>query len=532
MVAVIGGDLAEGAESRRREAFRSNRTRLLRLAGSLAAGALMFGSFPPRSIWYSAPIGIALLVLVVRGRAGRAAFGWGYVSGLGFFVPLLPWVGVYVGDMPWLALSAMQAIAFAVFGLLAATVQRLPAAPIWVACAWVAAEALRARVPFGGFPWGRLAFGQTEGPLLALARFGGAPTVSFAVAATGATLATVAVLLKSRRRRAAVAVLAGLAGTIAAAAALGVPFAKSSTAGQTVTVALIQGNVPRLGLDFNAQRRAVLDNHVTRTLQLAADISAGAVPRPDVVIWPENSSDIDPYRNADAAAGIDAAVRAVGVPILVGAVVQNADGTNRNTSIVWEPRTGPGASHDKRRLVPFGEYLPLRPLMTHLSPYASMVGTFVPGTGNGTVVVNGIPIAVATCYEVAFDDLVADSVRAGAQLITVPTNNATFGFTNMSYQQLAMSRLRAVEHDRSVVVAATSGVSAVISPDGTVLGQTKLFSADTLVARIPVRTNLTLATRLGQWPESLAAALAALCLLASLRRYRVDRKSTIDQGVD
>lgn len=523
MVAVIGGHHAEGAESRRRKLTLHICVRVLRLAGSLGAGALMFASFPPRSFWFLAPIGVALLVVVVRGLSARAAFGWGYLSGLGFFVPLLPWVGVYVGDMPWLALSAVQAIAFAVFGVLAASVQRLPAAPIWVACAWIATEALRARVPFGGFPWGRLAFGQAEGPLLAVARFGGAPAVGFAVAAIGATLATCIVLASSHRWRAALAVLAGLVG-VTAVSALGVAFAGSPTTGRTVTVALVQGNVPRLGLDFNAQRRAVLDNHVARTLQLAADIAAGAVQRPDVVIWPENSSDIDPYRNADAAAGIDAAARAVGVPILVGAVVQNADGTNRNTSIVWDPQTGPGATHDKRRLVPFGEYLPLRPLMTHLSPYASLVGTFVAGTGNGTVVANGIPIAVATCYEVAFDGLVADSVRAGAQLITVPTNNATFGFTDMSYQQLAMSRVRAVEHDRSVVVAATSGVSAVISPDGTVLGQTELFTADTLVARVPVSSDLTPAARLGSWPEGLAAALAVLALLASWRRSRADKK--------
>lgn len=225
-----------------------------------------------------APIGIALLVLVVRGQSARWAFGWGYLSRLGFFVPLLPWVGVYVGDTPWLALSAVQAIAFGVFGVLAASVQRLPAAPIWVACAWIATEAVRAGVPFGGFPWGRIAFGQADGPLQALARFGGAPAVGFTVAAIGATLATCVVLLVSHRWRTA---LAGFVG-VTAVSVLGVTFSGSPGTGQIVTVALVQGNVPRrLGLDFNAQRRAVLDNHVARTLQLGADIAAGesAAPR-------------------------------------------------------------------------------------------------------------------------------------------------------------------------------------------------------------------------------------------------------------
>jgi apolipoprotein N-acyltransferase len=489
---------------------------IARGCASVAAGLLMFASFPPRSLWFAAPLGVALLVLVVRGRSVWGACQWGYLGGLGFFVPLLPWVGVYVGAMPWLALSALEATAFALFGTLAAAVQRLPGAPLWVACAWTTTEALRARVPFGGFPWGRLAFGQTDGPLLALARVGGAPTVTFVVAALGAGLAAGLMgALAGRWRSAAWAPGVGVAAIV-----LTLATPPDAAASPSVTVAVVQGNVPRLGLDFNAQRRAVLDNHVARTRLLTADVAAGKIPRPDLVIWPENSSDIDPLRNPDAAARIDDVADELGVPILVGAVLDNPDGTSRNTSIVWNPGTGPGAFHDKRKLVPFGEYLPMRPLVTHLSPLASRVGNFVPGTGNGTVLDNGVVLGVATCYEVAFDDLVRDSVRAGAQLITVPTNNATFGRTTMTYQQLAMSRLRAVEHHRSVLVAATSGVSAVISPDGSVVRQTGLFTADTIVARVPLHTDLTLAAEIRSSPEILAATLTLLAALFTWRRAR------------
>lgn len=485
---------------------------LARGCASAAAGLLMFASFPPRSLWFAAPLGVALLVLAVRGRSVRDACLWGYLGGLGFFVPLLPWVGVYVGAMPWLALSALEATAFALFGMLAAPLQRLPGAPLWIACAWTTTEALRARVPFGGFPWGRLAFGQTDGPLLALARVGGAPAVTFVVAALGAALSVG--LVGARWASAA------WAPGVAAAAMVLVLATTPIAEGPSVTVAVVQGNVPRLGLGFNAQRRAVLDNHVARTRLLVADVTAGRTPRPDLVIWPENSSDIDPLRNADAATRIDGVANELGVPILVGAVLDNLDGTSRNTSIVWNPGTGPGATHDKRRLVPFGEYLPLRPLVTRLSALAARVGNFVPGTGDGTVLDNGVVLGVATCYEVAFDDLVSDSVRAGAQLITVPTNNATFGRTTMTYQQLAMSRLRAVEHHRSVLVAATSGVSAVISPDGSVVRQTGLFTADTIVARVPLNTGLTLADELRASPEMLAAALTLLAALLAWRGSR------------
>ena len=288
-----------------------------------------------------------------------------------------------------------------------------------------------------------------------------------------------------------------------------------------MTVALVQGNVPRLGLDFNAQRRAVLDNHVRRTLDLAEEVSSGRVVRPDVVVWPENSSDIDPFGNRDAAAQIDRAARAIEVPILVGAVIAGSHSTSRNTLVVWDPVTGPGQEHDKRQLVPFGEYLPLRGLMTQLSSYASRAGNFIPGTGDGVVDLAGVPVAVATCYEVAFDDLVTESVRAGAQLIAVPTNNATFGRTEMTYQQLAMSRVRAVEHDKAVVIAATSGVSAVIEPDGTIAQRTELFSPDVLIARVPLRTTTTLATRIGAAGEGICAAAVLAALIVRTWRSRL-----------
>lgn len=489
-----------------------------RVGAAVASGYLLYLSFPPRGWWFLAPIGIAVLIVTLRGRSIRKAVGFGYVAGLGFFVPLLPWVGVYVGALPWLALSAAQAVAFAVFAAFVPTMVGLRWAPVWIACTWTAVEAVRARVPFGGFPWGRLAFGQADGPLLPLASWVGAPGLSFVVVAVGAALAGAVVSAAALRWRA-FAVLAAMA---IASAAVMVPAAAHDKPG--ITVAVVQGNVPRLGLDFNAQRRAVLDNHVRATVELAAKVAAGELSRPAFVVWPENSSDVDPYRNADAAAQITTAARAVGVPILVGAVVSNGDGTTRNSVIVWDPRTGPGQTSDKRQLVPFGEYLPLRGLMTKLSPYAAQAGRFVAGTGSGVVTIGGVPIAVTTCYEVAFDRLVRQSVRAGAKIITVPTNNATFGRTNMTYQQLAMSRVRAVEHDRAVLVAATSGVSAVITADGRVEQRTRLFTADVLVTRVEPRSDLTVATRLGAGPEWVAVAVAALILLGATRRRLVARR--------
>ncbi len=317
----------------------------LRSLYAAAGGFLIFAGFPPRPLWFLAPVGIALLTCVLTnfGRGGlrlRAGFGYGYLAGLGFLVPLLPWIGVFVGAVPWIALAAVESLFIGLFGLLAVLVARLPWAPLWIAATWTLTEWLRSSVPFGGFPWGRLAFGQSEGWLLPLASVGGAPLLSFAVALTGTGLAAVAVAVAAKRWD------RGFFGAVAAAlvpviiALVVSPFLSTMDSGdRTITVAAIQGSVPRLGLDFNSQRKQVLDNHVAETVKLAAEVDAGRVDQPDVVIWPENASDIDPLRNADAAADITRASEAIGAPILVGTVLVNADRTTTNSVIVWDAPT-------------------------------------------------------------------------------------------------------------------------------------------------------------------------------------------------
>ncbi|MBA3523839.1 MAG: apolipoprotein N-acyltransferase, partial [Geodermatophilaceae bacterium] len=299
------------------------------------------------------------------------------------------------------------------------------------------------------------------------------------------------------------------------------PVAGDAPAGTpTATIALIQGDVPEPGLNFNATRRAVLDNHVRQTLDLAERIQAGTESQPDLVIWPENSSDIDPYRNADAAEQIQRAVAAVGVPILVGAVRVNDDDTLSNVGIVWAPVTGPGQNYVKRHPVPFGEYIPFRDTLEKLFPIVNEVPRdFVGGDEVGLLDADGIQIGDVICFEVAYDGLVRDVVDAGAEVLVVQTNNATFGYTDETYQQLAMGRIRAVEHGRSVLVVSTSGVSAVIDADGSVQEASGLFVPATFVAEIPLRTDRTLASRLGVAPEWVMIGFAVLALVGGAARH-------------
>ncbi|QIS13089.1 apolipoprotein N-acyltransferase [Nocardia arthritidis] len=510
---------------------------LVRSLGAVLGGLLIYGSFPPRPLWFLAPFGIAMLTLAVGGVGKlRGGFGYGFLGGLAFFVPLLPWTGIYVGPVPWLALSAVCAVYVGLFGLLTRLLRGLPGRPLWVALAWTTTEWVRSSFPFGGFPWGRLAFGQADGWFLPLAAYGGAPLVSFAVALTGTGIAALVLAprgIDAGRLPLKLGIITATA-TFAIMPLAGVilrPTLPGPEDGyRTITVAAIQGSVPRLGLDFNEQRRAVLDNHVRETLELARQVAAGQAPQPDVVIWPENSSDIDPLRNSDAAQLITQASERIKAPILVGAVLVNDNRTTTNSVIVWNGAAGPGERHDKKIIQPFGEYLPMRGFFRLFSEYADRAGYFVPGTGSGAVHANGIDIGVATCYEVAFDRAFRDSMHAGAQLLTVPTNNATFGDSEMTYQQLAMSRVRAVEHGRALVVAATSGVSGIITADGVVRQQTAKFVPAALEARLPLRDTTTLATRLGPVPEYLSVILCAAGVLwAVVLRRNARRASAVDR---
>ncbi|MEV0979391.1 apolipoprotein N-acyltransferase [Streptomyces sp. NPDC049915] len=492
--------------------------RLKRLVPAVAAvlcGVLLYVSFPPRTLWWLALPAFAGLGWVLRGRTWKAGLGLGYLFGLGFLLPLLVWTGVEVGALPWVALCAVEALLVALVGAGIAVVSRLPAWPVWAAAVWIAGEAARARAPFGGFPWGKIAFGQADGVFLPLAAVGGTPVLGFAVVLCGFGLyEAVRLVLDGRRTRvlrrgAASAALLSMAVPVAGALAARTLVSDRAEDG-TATVAVIQGNVPRLGLDFNSQRRAVLDYHARETERLAAEIKAGKQPRPDFVLWPENSSDLDPFAHADAAYVIDQAAKDIGVPISVGGVVER-DGKLYNEQILWDPAKGPTQTYDKRRTQPFGEFLPLRWLVGAInSDWTEMARQdFTPGTRPGVFTLHGTKVGLATCYEAAFDWAVRDTVTHGAQMISVPSNNATFDRSEMTYQQLAMSRVRAVEHSRTVTVPVTSGVSAIIMPDGRITQRTGMFVADSLVQKVPLRSSTTPATDLGVLPEIALVLVAA-----------------------
>jgi apolipoprotein N-acyltransferase len=512
-----------------------------RLLLSFLAGLVGVLAFPPFGIWPLAFVSVAGLSVAVHGRRSRQGAWLGLVFGAGLFLPMLHWTATYVGAFPWLVLVFSQTWYIALVAAALPRLQRLRFGPFWAAAAWVAEESLRDRAPFGGFPWGRWAFSQAESPMKWFATVGGAPLLTFAVALVGTLLAaavtadrvagwSAAGWTHSRWaafgwRQASAWRLAPVAlGVLVLLLGLGlsVPLHAGPSA-RTTTIAAVQGDVPDRGLEFNARRRQVLDNHVAQTLKLAQQIKDGTVAKPSLVLWPENASDIDPTDNPDAAQVIQQAVDAVNVPILVGALLDGPGPTHvTNAGLLWMPTSSgkPGIAEEyiKRHPVPFGEYIPLRSVAKIFSNKVDLVARdMIAGGGNGLLTATPFPIGDVICFEVAYDSLVQSSVRAGAQMLVVQTNNATFGHSGETYQQLAMSQLRAVETRRTVVQVATSGKSAIIDPNGNkVVESGALFTPDLLVRTVSLETSTTLAVRVGSAPEWTLTGLALLALLWSL----------------
>jgi apolipoprotein N-acyltransferase len=526
---VISAQATSGADARtgRGESFAGLKTRWALLI-SVAGGLALFASFPPVDAWPLAVVGPALLVVALAGRSLRASFGCGLAFGLATFVPLLSWL-INEAWYAWAALAGAEAVILAVLAIGQRLLLNLPYWPAAVAGWWVLAEAIRDRWPYA-FPWGRLAMSQSVAPDVRWVAVGGAPLLSFLVALVGAMLARAVLALRADRGAwrsprgpaAAAAVTAGLVlagGLLPVDPVAGVP---------TAQVAAIQGNVPR-ARDLSQQLAAsqVTQNHAEATTRLAAEVKAGQRPAPDLVIWPENSTDLDPFQNPGIYAELASAVNAVGRPVLVGEVLNDP---RRNVGQLWRPGRGPSTEYVKRQLVPFGEYIPFRGFISSFSDLPALQPIdFTAGHRAVVFGVGKIRLGDVICYEVAFDNLVRSEVTAGANLLSVQSNDADFeidGQLGETEQQTAMARIRAIESDRALVYASTTGESTVIAPDGSLIAHSGVWRQAILDARVPLVSYRTLADRAGPWPEYVLVLLTVLALGAAVFRSLRSRVRT------
>ncbi len=394
-----------------------------------------------------------------------------------------------MGDIPWFILTILQIIITLPLAIISMSRKRNL---ILFPSIWVTVEFVRGHFPFNGFGWGRLAFGQADAPYSQLARIGGAPLISIFV-----SLVAIGIYLIFQRRTAVALTLLTSLSVVSLVAASTRP----AMPPRNFFVLAVQGGVPSLGLDFNSRATAVFENHLRATSDYLDTHSL----RPDVVLWPENAIDVDPFKDSIVRGQLQSLSDKFHLPFIVGAVLQ--DGSHfQNASILWEPGTGPTSIYIKRHLTPFGEYIPLRGLAQFVSPYAKDVIDFVPGRKIVTHKIGRATIAPIICFEL-LDDASGREMANQSNAFVVQTNSATFGRSSESDQQLGITRIRAIEHQRYLVSVSTSGVSALVDPRGRVTDRTGLDRSAVIDTTIGLSNAQTISDKFGSPIEAILILL-------------------------
>ena len=451
---------------------------------SALSGLLLSAAFEPLALWWLAPIALAIEMFALT-RSERK-----YLSvltfALTFNLVLLHWTSIYVGSVPWIIL----AIGLSIFYLPLVAVKRLGIS--FFPLIFITLEEIRNRFPFQGFGWARIAYSQADAPYAKIAAHGGAVALS----AITALIALFLFGLTQKRLR--ILILLPL---------LLIFQPMHVNTNQSINALLIQGNVPELGLDFNSRATEVFYNHVKETKKALQDNR-----KVDFILWPENSVDVDPFRNPEVFDTLNSYKQ----PLIVGAIVGKGEEV-LNTSILWTKDAQ--IVYVKQHLTPFGEYIPLRSLAGKISPLVNDVRDFSPGNASVVFKIGAAKIAPVICYEL-LDDQILQQAAKSSNLLTVQTNSATFGDSAESAQQLQITRIRAIEHSRNVLSVSTTGYSAIIDYNGKVLQKSNMGTAQHLYATVGLITSTSPRDRYGDW----ALVITLIWLLLVARRAYVYRR--------
>ena len=451
---------------------------------SSLAGVTLSGAFEPIGKWWLAPIALLVHMYAIE-RTDRKALS-AFLFAFTFNAVLLHWTSTYVGSTPWIILS---------FGL---SLLYVPLALIgrWGIAAYplifVVLEEVRNRFPFGGFGWARVAYSQADAPYAAIASRGGA------IALSAITVLIAGFAYFALNKRVKLLFLVPL---------LTLLIPNTIVNADQTSVLMIQGNVPELGLDFNARAKQVFKNHVNQTkVALAENRDV------DFIVWPENAVDVDPYTNKDVYEELESFDK----PLIIGAIIGKGEKLF-NTSILWGDNSQD--IYFKQHLTPFGEYIPLRFLAKKISPLVNQVDDFSPGKGQKTFTIGQARVAPVICFELIDDEILAKASK-DSNILVVQTNSATFGTSPESAQQLSITRIRAIEHSRNVVSVSTTGISAVIDFKGKVLNQTSMGTAEHIYATVGLIEQSSPRDRYGDW----AGVFTLMWLLVVARRAYVLRR--------
>lgn len=471
-----------------------------RLGFALLAGILFAASMPPRGWWPLTPVGVGLLAVALHGTWWRSRLVIGVLAGLGFFAPTLSWLTSFSAP----GYVAVVVVEVALFAL---AVWLVPAGRGgWWAlpAALVVLEAVRARFPLGGLPLPGIALGQVDGPFAATAGLGGSLLV---VALVGTAGTGAAALLLSHRR-----VLALAACALVIGAALAISAVPTTRQEGGLRVALVQGGGPRGIPAVFSDPEAVTERQFT--------VSRSITGSPDLVLWPEDVVDVDwPVIETASGRRLAELARHLGSSLVAGVTEDTGARGVRNAAVAWGPRGRVVDSYEKVHRVPFGEYIPARPLFERLSDRTALVPRdTLAGRGPGLLATPAGPLGVVISFEVFFSDRARAAVNAGGRVLLVPTNAASYTSNEVPAMEVAAARLRAREVGRAVLQAAPTGYSAIIRPDGRVIDQSMLEAPALLTGSVQMRTGRTPYTRTGDWPIGTLAllVLASPVVLARL----------------
>jgi len=439
---------------------------------------LLSGAFEPIGKWWLAPIALTVHMYAID-RTDRKLLST-FIFAFTFNAVLLHWTSTYVGSTPWIILS----VGLSSLYLPLALVGRwgIAAYPL----IFVMLEEIRNRFPFGGFGWARVAYSQADAPYANIASRGGAISLS------GITVLIAAFVYCAVNKRIIFIFLVPLF-------ALVIPN-NISTVGQT-SVLMIQGNVPQLGLDFNARAKQVFYNHLNET-----KLALAQGKKFDFIVWPENAVDVDPYTNKDVYEQLESLDK----PLIIGAITGKGEKL-LNTSILWGDKVQD--IYVKQHLTPFGEYIPLRFIAKEISPFVNQVDDFSPGNKQKIFTIGQARVAPVICFELLDDEILANTAKS-SNLLVVQTNSATFGTSAESAQHLSITRIRAIEHSRNVVSVSTTGISAIIDFNGKILRQTSMGTTDHVFADVGLIEHSSPRDRYGDW----AGIFTLIWLLVVARR--------------
>ncbi len=506
-------------------------TRLARPALALGAGALVALSLPPWGFWPLAILGIALFEVAMgheTSRRRRATIGWCFGAG---------WMYLGMGWMVQLTAPGfvVASAVFAGYHAIAATVA--PAGPWRIVgrpAAHALAETVRFVFPFGGVPLASLGISQVGGPLVGVVRVGGVIMLTWVVLQIGVALAELGRTALARSQtdsdkalesdtasRHSQRLTMGALGAAACVVALSVVAPSGGATGETLRVAAVQGGGEQGTRATDVPSIEVTERHIEATATIEPS------PELDMVLWPENAIDVADYSTSEVARLVEAESERLGVPISVGLTEDvEVDGKRRytNAQIIVNPDGTVSSRYDKVRRVPFGEYVPFRAVLEVITSAVDQVGDAVAGETPAYLdLPTGERMGTVISWEVFFGGRAREGVALGAEFIINPTNGASYTGTIVQTQQVASSRLRAIETGRWVVQAAPTGFTAIIDADGNVLQRSAQVEQVVLTDDIQLRSGTTWYVSLGDRP-----VIVALFLIVAVALWRSRRRTDLD----